>query len=508
MFNFFRRQSYKGTSIKNEAVTIEENLQCEVIAVEPEHLEPEMLKKEFTDNYITHHHCLKTINVAFSMYRKFYFYEDIEDSTLYKLFEYLYSLTSGIDSIAEYEKFIASEIKPLFMNFFGSIYNIEDNWNVLESLYRSTNNGSYILEYATFQKSILDLYSEIEEAQNDIIDLTFLRNLVLVKLFACVVALNRLFVISRNQDKLLNHDELNTIRVNLHEQFNDDYNIIFEKISPLYNKFYNKVFDDRFTCSDLICLIRIINEKDHKGAFPFLHEDCDRIIMHLRKTHDQLDYDIIVKGLLEFIPEYDWSGLARKLGVDMTVTFYVFYSTLIEKAVPLLSLDGLYKSIYCDNDIAKKFKEFYEELELIQEKERYLKGDFTKEHNELAFNLARSNIITGEEFELYIKFIFEKLGYNVELTKATGDQGADLVLMKDNVKTVVQAKFYNNSVGNKAVQEVVAALKIYDAQIGIVVTNNRFTKAAIELAEANNIYLIDCDGLDSLVKSILDLSTT
>lgn len=69
--------------------------------------------------------------------------------------------------------------------------------------------------------------------------------------------------------------------------------------------------------------------------------------------------------------------------------------------------------------------------------------------------------------------------------------GADVIAYKDNKKYVIQVKFYNNPVGNKAVQEVVGAIGMYKADKGIVVTNSTFTTSAIELANANNIELIN-----------------
>lgn len=59
---------------------------------------------------------------------------------------------------------------------------------------------------------------------------------------------------------------------------------------------------------------------------------------------------------------------------------------------------------------------------------------------------------------------------------------ADLVLKKFGEITIVQAKRYNNKVTNKAIQEVVASIKYYNAHKGAVITNNEFTDSAIELA--------------------------
>ena len=95
----------------------------------------------------------------------------------------------------------------------------------------------------------------------------------------------------------------------------------------------------------------------------------------------------------------------------------------------------------------------------------------------------------GRVFEKYLNVLFKQLGYNVKLTQYVGDWGADLIIMKNGYKTVVQAKRYKNKVGVKAVQEVCAARGKYDCQNALVVTNSYYTKPAIELARANNVQL-------------------
>lgn len=106
---------------------------------------------------------------------------------------------------------------------------------------------------------------------------------------------------------------------------------------------------------------------------------------------------------------------------------------------------------------------------------------------------------SGIEFEGFLRQLFVKMGYVVELTKITGDQGADLVVEKLHERSVVQAKRFAAKVGNKAVQEIMAAISIYKADKGIVVTNNYFTTAAMELAEANNIGMINREKLEELI---------
>lgn len=108
--------------------------------------------------------------------------------------------------------------------------------------------------------------------------------------------------------------------------------------------------------------------------------------------------------------------------------------------------------------------------------------------------------LNGYEFEDFLKNLYLKMGYQVEQTRLSGDQGADVVIIKFGEKTVIQAKCYGGKVGNKAVQEILAALSLYKAQKGMVVTNNYFTPAAYELADANNIELIDRNGLEELIR--------
>jgi restriction system protein len=48
--------------------------------------------------------------------------------------------------------------------------------------------------------------------------------------------------------------------------------------------------------------------------------------------------------------------------------------------------------------------------------------------------------MSGVEFEMYVAAVFRGLGYNVAMTKTTGDFGVDLVLTKDAKRTAVQCK--------------------------------------------------------------------
>jgi restriction system protein len=111
--------------------------------------------------------------------------------------------------------------------------------------------------------------------------------------------------------------------------------------------------------------------------------------------------------------------------------------------------------------------------------------------------------LSGHEFEEYAQKLFGLLGYTVVRTQLTGDQGADLIISKDNIKTVVQLKKYSGSISNKAIQEVVAAKNYYKADKAMVITNSSFTTGAIALALANDVELWDGE---KLIKTISDVN--
>ena len=114
-------------------------------------------------------------------------------------------------------------------------------------------------------------------------------------------------------------------------------------------------------------------------------------------------------------------------------------------------------------------------------------------------NISEIDSMDGVQFEYFLKELFKSKGYRVELTSSTGDFGADLILNKENVRYVVQAKRYSKPVGIKAVQEVISSIKMYKATEAWVVTNNGYTKAAIELAKTHDVLLIGREQLIELI---------
>lgn len=105
----------------------------------------------------------------------------------------------------------------------------------------------------------------------------------------------------------------------------------------------------------------------------------------------------------------------------------------------------------------------------------------------------------GYEFEDFLVQLFRNKGCEVQATPKGRDQGADLFIESFGKKTVIQAKNYQGNVGNKAVQEVIAAKEFYSCNEGMVIINRYFTPSAKELALRANIKLIDRDELQRYI---------
>ena len=118
------------------------------------------------------------------------------------------------------------------------------------------------------------------------------------------------------------------------------------------------------------------------------------------------------------------------------------------------------------------------------------------------YTLDDIDLMSGTEFEEFVSTLFRQMGYNTKITQTTGDQGIDVIAVKNGVKLGIQAKCYTNTVGNSAVQEAVAGKGYYSCDKVMVITNNYFTSSAASLAQSNNVVLWDRDFLKMKLKEV------
>lgn len=111
----------------------------------------------------------------------------------------------------------------------------------------------------------------------------------------------------------------------------------------------------------------------------------------------------------------------------------------------------------------------------------------------------------GREFEKFCARLLEQKGFiDVNITKASGDFGVDILAEKEGVTYAIQCKRYTDPVGVKAIQEAYAGREYYDRMIGAVLTNQYFTAPAVEAAKKLKILLWDRGYLEQMIEESED----
>ena len=137
-------------------------------------------------------------------------------------------------------------------------------------------------------------------------------------------------------------------------------------------------------------------------------------------------------------------------------------------------------------------------LEFSSHSERLQKEDQKK------FNIYSLDSLSGKEFEHFLKWFFEELGYRVRLTNLTADSGVDLVIINNGEKIAVQAKRYKRTtkVPNSVILKTHGGQSIHGCAKSMVITTSFFTRQAIKEAKQLNIELWDRTYLSARIDQI------
>lgn len=129
---------------------------------------------------------------------------------------------------------------------------------------------------------------------------------------------------------------------------------------------------------------------------------------------------------------------------------------------------------------------------------------YLAEHPSELYNL------TSREFEEFMAQLYNKLGYNAELTKATIDGGKDIILRKPDILGdmvfYVECKQYNskNKVGIDIIQRFAGIIEMDKINGGIIATTTFFSKDAknwvIEKDLNCRILIHDFDRIKNVLK--------
>lgn len=309
-------------------------------------------------------------------------------------------------------------------------------------------------------------------------------------------------IFSKNMEIIENNEELNKIYNNL-KSTTDDMEYISNKLYEMYKNFYKDLFDIPMFPKNFYNLVYLFKWKESYNYKYLKDNEYEDIINELKNNEAGNKTQIII----DKIKQSKCISYLEELGNDKKSACKILLIDTVARVGKCLCYDDLFlflKDVYKN---AEKLSEFADKQIAIKEKERLLNGNMNKEIEKEQLEVDYSNVQNGYEFEEYIANLYRKLGYKIEeVTKKSGDQGADVITYKDNVKYVIQVKFYNNPVGNKAVQEAVGAIGMYKADKGIVVTNSTFTTSAIELAQANHIELVDGEKIEEYKKEIVRIA--
>lgn len=142
---------------------------------------------------------------------------------------------------------------------------------------------------------------------------------------------------------------------------------------------------------------------------------------------------------------------------------------------------------------------------IVSERERDLDDINSSVQHEYTEKNLDINKLTGVEFEKLCQQLVENMGFETELTKASGDGGIDLIAYNYQPllsgKYIIQCKRYSGSVGEPIIRDLYGVVMSERANKGVLMTTGYFTKSAIAFAEGKPIELIDGSKLNDLLNS-------
>jgi hypothetical protein len=99
--------------------------------------------------------------------------------------------------------------------------------------------------------------------------------------------------------------------------------------------------------------------------------------------------------------------------------------------------------------------------------------------------------LDGREFESAVVDLLQLLGFEQVEHIGGFDKGADIVAVRDGVRTAVQAKRWSTPIDLKSVRQLVDGIQRYGCSAGLLVTNSFLTPPAAECTEFYDIEVWD-----------------
>ena len=143
-----------------------------------------------------------------------------------------------------------------------------------------------------------------------------------------------------------------------------------------------------------------------------------------------------------------------------------------------------------------EFKQFLDEEEKYNKKIIEYENWIKKQKEEFWFNLS------GHEFEVEVNTLLQKMGFNTQLTKGSGDKGIDIVILEDDGGTIVQCKNHKNPVSPAIIRELYGVMASEYSKKGILINTGGFTKGVYEFSVGKPIELWDIEKIIKLNETL------
>lgn len=232
-----------------------------------------------------------------------------------------------------------------------------------------------------------------------------------------------------------------------------------------------------------------ISKKDIEQLNSFLSYSGVEIPLYLlRKFIEQAQISIKKNRLDVWIEAKN-----PKIFEDYIRSFIEFFGEKSTDNLGLLKILLKQKNISYDGSLSDALFHHNKKLEM----EEYVQS-LKEPYSPSPFSINAIDSMTKYEFETFLKHLFEKMGFDVEL--AGGD---NILISKLGQKTIVKAKQSMSPIPQKAVLEIINAIKQYSAYDGMVVSSNDFPPSEIKIAHSNGIELISRSKLNSWVNTYL-----
>jgi len=109
------------------------------------------------------------------------------------------------------------------------------------------------------------------------------------------------------------------------------------------------------------------------------------------------------------------------------------------------------------------------------------------------------------QFEHEIGMLFQKHGFDVKVTKGSGDQGVDIKLFRGGKKGAVQCKRYKSKVGPSTARDLYGAMMHGKYDFGFIVCPSSFSESTFEFTKNKPITLI---GLKRIIEMTNDAAAS